>query len=693
VADKEGRMTSARTREEILSSLTWGAPREIQTKRGPKTVRSAPANDEVFDLMSRERDEMYRAGYSVSQFRGVWQISQWSDVANKPEREAAKALSRATDAEIEVPAPEGLAYLPYQKAGIKFGLDRDAVLIGDEMGLGKTIQAIGILNSMKDAKRVLVVCPASLRLNWARELGKWSTVKRYVYVADSKRFPIGPEDEDVVVVINYDILHKHRKSMLAIDWDLAVVDEAHYLKNPKSRRAKQVLGQRATAKEKKDGMADVPGILAKKRVLLTGTPIANRPVELFPLIEYLDPATWGGQFFKYAIRYCAGYKSRFGWDFTGASNLEELQERLRASILVRRLKKDVLTDLPAKRRQVIEFPADGELERFVAAESEAYENDDGNLEGLRAAVELAKASDNPDEYGRAVENLRKGAAASFAAMSTERRELAEAKTPLCIEHIREAVEESGKVVVFAHHKSVCAAIAAAFGSEAVSLVGDTPMADRQAAVDRFQNDPSCKVFVGSIGAAGVGITLTAASHVIFCELSWVPGEVSQGEDRCHRIGQKNSVLIQHLVVEGSLDATMAKRIVSKQNVIDRALDAVSIAAPIEAPSRKNREGATESTPAEKLAEEAALMTPDQRAAALEALRFLAARDSDHASFENGIGFSGMDTLIGNDLARRPFLSPKQAALARKIVWRYKNTQLPEAIVERLGTPAKKGGAS
>lgn len=848
---------------EVLGSLKWSAPREVNTKRGPKTVTSAEIpNEAAFNRLGELRDELYRGGYSVSQFRGVWQVSRWSDPA--PEvvkaREEARALSRATDADVDVPTPPGLAFLGYQKAGIKFALDRPAVLFGDEMGLGKTMQAIGVLNASPAARRVLVICPASLKLNWARELRKWSVVElditvvsaqersrakrllrslalddqerkdatkdgldvasaanrpaeliavasnpeagvsrerrgsakvgeaaelakpnhqglarrvdanapsafaldegdRALPVDDSRQIgairnanradegngdsiptearpkvtparevvvegvrvdaELGGERPDAplagvdqsddsienglgktegarhIVVVNYDVLHLFQEETRAIAWDLLICDEAHYLKTPKARRTQMVFGRKATAKT-----AGLPPIGAKRRLLLTGTPIANRPVELFPLIEYLDPATWGN-FFKYARRYCDAHqisigRGRLAWDFSGASNLEELQERLRTTILVRRLKRDVLTELPPKRRQVIELPAEGELARFAEAERAAYEDREAELDQLHAAVELAKASEDPDEYKRAVENLNDGIAAFFAEMSTLRRELAEAKIPAIVEHVREAVEEGGKLVVFAHHRAVCKAIAAEFGDAAVVLVGETPTADRQAAVDRFQTDPACKVFVGSIMAAGVGITLTAASHVVFAELDWVPGNVTQAEDRLHRIGQREHVLVQHLVVDGSLDATMAKRIVEKQNIIDRALDSVRASiegVPISAPSRKGGDAATADVTVDALAAEAAAMTDDQRAAVLEALRFLSARDSDHAQFENQIGFNGRDTIIGHSLAERSSLTAKQAALGRRIVRKYRHTQLPEAIVERIGFPEKKGGAS
>lgn len=662
------------TREDILSALRWSAPREVQTKLGPRIVTSADANPLVFDLWRAESAALKSDGYSLSEFRGKWQLSRWEKMQEKivVKREEAKALSRATDADINVPAPEGCAYLGYQRAGIAFAHERPAVLIGDEMGLGKTVQAIGVLNADPTLRRILVICPASLKLNWRRELEKWLVRKRATLIADSKTFvPLA----DGIVIVNYDVLHKHESELRDTEWDCVIADEAHYLKNPKARRSKMVFGARATKQEKAQGMADVPGITARKRILLTGTPIANKPVELFPLIEYLDPITWSN-FFRYAIRYCAARQERHGWDFSGASHLDELQDKLRSTIMVRRLKKDVLTELPPKRRQVVEFPADTPALRAVArAELAAYEGTDE----LEADVELAAASDDPHAYEAAVQRLRKGQQALFEGLSELRRQTAEAKIPLCVEHIAEAVEESGKVVVFAHHKSVVRALAEKFGSAAVTLVGDTPMQERQNAVDRFQRDPACKVFIGSIMAAGVGITLTAASHVIFCELDWVPGNVSQAEDRCHRIGQHESVLVQHLVLEGSLDATMARRIIAKQDVIDRALDTVTAPAAGDPTPRPRHPEMTD------LAAQADRLTSDQREAAAEAIRLL--RDyCNGAATMDGAGFSKIDVRIGHSLAAQSQsyigLTPKQAALARKVALKYRR-QLPAELVSRL----------
>jgi SWI/SNF-related matrix-associated actin-dependent regulator 1 of chromatin subfamily A len=188
------------------------------------------------------------------------------------ERTAALNASRATDAAVELPVPDGLSYLPYQRAGIAYALGHPSVLFGDEMGLGKTIQAIGIINSDPSIKRVLVICPASLKLNWRNELRKWLVREMSIGIAQGKEFP-----ESDVVIINYDILTKHDPKIKAIEWDLVVCDEMHYLKSPDAQRTRAVIGFNSKGKGK-----DVAPICGRRRIGLTGTPIPNRPIELFP---------------------------------------------------------------------------------------------------------------------------------------------------------------------------------------------------------------------------------------------------------------------------------------------------------------------------------------------------------------------------------------------------------------------------
>ena len=238
--------------------------------------------------------------------------------------------------------------------------------------------------------------------------------------------------------------------------------------------------------------------------------------------------------------------------------------------MVRRLKQDVLTELPPKRRAVVPLPING-AEGAVRAEQEGYEAQQARLQALRDAVAAAEASEDEERYRQAVDALRAGSQEAFEAISELRHLVALAKVPAVIDVLRDAVEQ-GKVICFAHHRDVVWAIAEAFGEQAVVITGDTPQAARQDAVDRFQQDDSVRLFVGNMRAAGVGLTLTASSHVVFAELDWTPANITQAEDRAHRIGQADSVLVQHLVLEGSLDATMAQMLVDKQAVLDRALD-------------------------------------------------------------------------------------------------------------------------
>jgi len=194
--------------------------------------------------------------------------------AIEEQKAAAREQSRATDAAIDIPAPTGLTYLPYQKAGIAYAINRANCLIGDEMGLGKTIQAIGVINADPTIRRVLVICPASLKINWLREMNRWLVIPHRIAIANGT-FPT----EDIVI-INYDILKKHAASLRAMAWDLLIIDEAHYLKNPKALRTIEVLG-----KYNKDLSKAITPIPAKQKIFLTGTPITNRPIELWPILH------------------------------------------------------------------------------------------------------------------------------------------------------------------------------------------------------------------------------------------------------------------------------------------------------------------------------------------------------------------------------------------------------------------------
>jgi len=469
--------------------------------------------------------------------------------------------SRAVDAEIDIPVPQGQELRGYQKAGVAYALARQTTLIADEMGVGKTIEALALINADPTLRFVLVVCPASVKINWKREARAWLTRPMSIGIAGDG-FPVTD-----MVILNWDILRKYRAPLRTRQWDLAIFDESHRAKNPGAQRTAEVFGQRANKLKGRERIDPIP---ARRRLYLTGTPILNRPIELWPILK-----SQGWNWLEFVTRYCAAEqhevsvgrgKKRLVWDVSGNSNLEELQERLRSELMIRRLKSEVLPDLPPKRRQIIEVSANG-ADRQVQAE-------------LALVRGLAPAASD-DGFLEAVMRLQQREFGAFGELSRLRHETALAKVPAVVEHIVDCIESSPKIVLFGHHKDALAEIRHGLtraGIKSVVLTGDmTNMEDRQRSVDQFQNDPEAQVFCGTIGAAGVGITLTAASHVVFAELDWVPGSMSQAEDRCHRIGQRDSVLVQHIVFEGSLDAMIAQTLVRKQAVIDMALDREAVA--------------------------------------------------------------------------------------------------------------------
>jgi len=431
------------------------------------------------------------------------------------------SASMATEASeaFSAPAPEGMAYYPFQLAGIEFASKRKHTLIADEMGLGKTIQALGAINANPDIKKVMVICPASLKLNWQREAEQWLTRPLSVHVCNGKN----PDMDADMLIINYERARKldTMKQLASREWDLLIIDESHRLKNPKALQTKRILGPVPKGQESSLFTH------VKRSIFLTGTPVLNRPRELWPTVSTLAPEQFP-RFFSFGKRFCNAYQERhrgvIHWNFDGASNLQELQEKLRASIMIRRKKDEVWKEMPEKTRSILPLePNDKSVKQLLKQEQSILKN--------------MKVKDDMD-WEDIVSTL-KGDHVAFDQIARVRHDLAIAKLPLAIEHIANALEQQNKVVVFAHHRDVVEGIEEAFGDVAVKLYGGMKDSDKQKAIDRFQNDQECKVFVGSILASGVGITLTAASIAIFAELDWVPANVFQAEDRLHRIGQVN----------------------------------------------------------------------------------------------------------------------------------------------------------
>lgn len=464
------------------------------------------------------------------------------------------ALSEASDLNIQLRAPKKLDYMPFQKAGIAYALSRSETLIADEMGLGKTVQVVGVVNNAPDIRNVVVVCPSSLKLNWAKEFQKWCVRKPLIRVLSPKGDlqTVGDpfEAKVAVFIVNYEIIDKVLQALPA-KIDLLVADEAHYIKNKDAKRAKET---RALATR------------SHKRIFLTGTPILNRPIEIWNILDILQPGAWGSEE-AFGIRYANGHKRHVGngkvvWNFKGASNLEELHEKLRRNIMVRRLKKDVLQDLPDKIRQIVPLDV-------------TYKESGKNAQRtarLKQIWKRAEQAGSDSGYREAIQDLDNEFKVDFEDIARVRHEIAQKKAPHVAQFVKDMLENVNKVVVFAHHKDVVEHLSNAlqpFG--VVTLTGSDSIKQKQEAVEKFQKDPAIRVFIGNILAAGTGHTLTAAQHVVFAELDWVPGNVKQAEDRCHRIGQTDTVFVYHLVVDNSLDVILANTIVAKMEIEAAAL--------------------------------------------------------------------------------------------------------------------------
>jgi SWI/SNF-related matrix-associated actin-dependent regulator 1 of chromatin subfamily A len=680
----------------IETLLPWGENKIVSTTKGERNLRKAEPTPEFREIWNRHRNELYAAGVTFSEWpkgSGKWQVSWWSHLTAEQIAEKNKAMdgSRATDCAIEIPKPDGLDYLGYQRAGVSFCLSSferqvPGVLVGDEMGLGKTIQAIGIINADAKIDRVLVICPATLKINWWRELNKWLVRKRTVGIADGKTFPTTD-----IVIINYDVLHKWPKK-LANFWDFIVIDEIHYLVNAKARRTKCVFGYRPTKKEKADGMEPTSGIPARRKIGLTGTPIINKPVDLWPIISYLNPGYWKNEW-RFKQDFCGAHHNGFGWDFGGASNLDRLNRELRESgTMIRRLKADVLKDLPPKFRKVQELEPDEAATAYIRAERNEYEKAHSKrLDALKAAVEIAKASESKEDYFRAVKALEEGITVAFDEMARVRHETAVATLPMALEELKQRfVDNPGKkIIVFAHHKSVIDSLLKAY-PRAACVRGGMGGEEKDKQVNRFQKESfdDCPLFVGSIRAAAEGLTLTASSHVIFFELDWTPGKMAQCEDRAHRIGQHDNVLVEIFVLRGSLSANMAYTIVEKQEIIDKALDEVKPALMAEAmvpttvtlSSPESKQSATMTF--EQVARDAVKPLPREQVAAIHTGLKILAGMCDGAQQRDDMGFNGCDTNIGHAFAASDYLSPKMAVIGRKVLLKYKR-QLGEDLWKKI----------
>jgi SWI/SNF-related matrix-associated actin-dependent regulator 1 of chromatin subfamily A len=456
------------------------------------------------------------------------------------------ASSLGLDADLPAfPTPAGHDLKPFQRV-VPFLLTQEkALLVGDEMGTGKTVMGSTSITAV-GAKSVLIVSPLTLKAVWRAHLRDW-LVEPLPILMLTTRTP-DPElrmalAQPGIILAHPESLVKHASTLAEHLFDLVVVDEAHFYKNPTAQRTKALRQLHATY-----------------RLALTGTPIKNRVPDIHPVIDWLQPGQWGSQ-------------TAFAEKFKRASSLEleDFQAALRLRVMVRRLKRDVLSQLPPKLRTIVAVdPAeDRALQEALKREQQAEQERLAEIAQLEAELAEKKAG---EDYQRKAMRLRY-LSVPLQALAKVRKETALAKVPWCVRFAEEILAEQDKVVVFAWHKEVVARLAEGLSAyHPVIITGETPVEERELAVKAFQHDPRTRVFIGNMLAAGQGITLTAASTVIFAELDWTPANLSQAEDRCHRIGQADNVLVFHVVVDGSIDAKEVVTIIDKQREHDAALD-------------------------------------------------------------------------------------------------------------------------
>lgn len=441
-----------------------------------------------------------------------------------------------------------VALYGYQRVGARFARSRQGSLIADEMGLGKTLQALGA--AALDL-RILIVCPAVVKTHWRHEATRALLCEPVVLTGGKTQF-IDPDTR--VVVVNYDILAKHIPMLTAWRPTTVILDEAHMVKNPKSQRTKALMGFVKAIK---------PRVIA-----LTGTPIMNRPVELIPILQMTGAfKDVGKDWMTYVKTFCAAKQTQWGWDTSGASNLDTLAQRLHETIMIRRTKAEVLTDLPPKSRRILELDLEASLADYKAAEKAAADAFEGRVaqimkdKGISAAKAIREATKEPEGAAQIAElRLQVGLAKMDAAAG------------VILEHL----DSTGrKAVVFAHHHEVRAGLRQRFtdaGYRLTEIGGETSQRARDTAIESFQTDPKVRIFLGST-AASVGITLTAASDVFIVEQQWTPATLDQSEDRVHRLSQTADVVTAwHLIApECAVDRHMWKTVERKRSITAHAL--------------------------------------------------------------------------------------------------------------------------
>jgi len=451
------------------------------------------------------------------------------DTVRAQHTEALEAIgrSRATEADPVACADRlGGTLEPFQHAGVRYILDAKRCFLADEQGLGKTVQALAALEEA-DAFPAVVICPASLKLNWERETAKWLPNRSVVVIHGGA--PVFARAD--VTILNYEIVRSHKDALALARPRALVLDEAHYCKNPRAKRTQAV--RRLADSLPRDAM----------RIALTGTPVLNRPDELVSQLRIIGRLEELGSGASFARR------------FQGMGAEQRLHWHLRRTCFARRLKSEVLPQLPAKRRVIVPVTLANAAEYKLA--------EDDVVAWLRE-----QPLDLSELDAKIAATLR---AQRLAQLTTLKRLAARGKLAAARTWIADFLESGEPLVVFAHHREVLDALLHTF-PDAAHLLGSDSQRARDESVRAFQDPGGPQLIICSMKAAAQGITLTRSSNVCFLELDWTPAMQEQAEDRVHRIGQHDAVVAWHILAPETIDETMATVIERKRGLIGAVTD-------------------------------------------------------------------------------------------------------------------------
>lgn len=421
--------------------------------------------------------------------------------------------------------------LPFQREGIQFGISRSGrFLLADDMGLGKTLQALMIAYFYRTEWPLLVICPASLIGTWQEAVGKYfdgallpHQIKAFF---DSKDFSLDAQ----VCITSFDLVVRNAQIISQNSPRVVIVDECHLLKNRGTKRTQTI----------------IPILQSSTRlIMLSGTPALSRPIELFTQLSVIDSKLFSN-YLEFGYRYCDGHKDRFGVNFKGSSNAKELGVILESTIMLRRTKQQVLQWLPAKiRKQIF-------LHVTAASSTAALPPDLSQLEGSLA-----------DKDSTSFQRWKSSTDQKMGAILRYLGELL----------LEDGTDESRpKLLLFAHFKNTMDTLEEWLVKHKlvhIRIDGETSTKDRQALCDQFQCTTKIRVALLSITAASVGLTLTSAKMIVFAELFWNPGVLIQAEDRVHRIGQQDSVVIQYLLGKGTFDDYLWPLLLKKLSILEQ----------------------------------------------------------------------------------------------------------------------------